>query len=202
VRNRRAAGRAAATVGWPGPTGADRTGRASRIRRYGPGVRRRRPAREPVRDPVVAAVEEDMKPYFAAAGLVGLLGLPAEAAVPVVRRLRGRSGVPVGPAAMNLANAVVAVGFVHVGRRRPARWQRWEHQHIPRWALLTGAAYLALSPAVAAGSERAVILRHRSPLWGALVSPVGLLQFALLLVAVGRVWRARPSRADPGGTPS
>lgn len=145
------------------------------------------------RDPRLAAVLDDIKPYAAAAGAVSILGAPVEFGVPIVRRLRGRSGVSIGPGLVNLTNGILALGAVGYFRQRPERWQRWKHERIGPRAGLAALAYVALSPAAAAGSERTVILRGRTPLWGELISPIGLIQIALLLVALHRAGRARSS---------
>ncbi|MFW3171441.1 hypothetical protein [Geodermatophilus sp. CPCC 206100] len=149
-------------------------------------------------DPVTAAVLDDLRPYLGAVGAVAMLGSTAEVAVPVVRCLRRRSGVPVGPGLVNLASGIVALGVAHHVRRRPGEWQRWQRRRIPRWAWLAGLVHLTLSPAVAAWGDRGVIRPGRSPLWAGLVSPVGLLRIALGLVAYTRVCRARAAGTRPG----
>jgi non-ribosomal peptide synthetase component F len=137
-----------------------------------------------------------MKPYVGAAGLVALLGAPAEIAVPIVRRLRRRSGVSVGPGVMNLFNGAVALAVAHYFRQHPAQWQRWlqKPRPLPTWASVTALAYLVLSPAAAACWKHGVVLRRRSPLWGGLGSPIGLLQAGL---ALGAFYRARGTRRGP-----
>ena len=67
---------------------------------------------ERARNPQLAAALEDIKPYALAAGAVSLLGTPAEFGVPIGRRLRGKSGVSIGPGLMNLVNGAVAMGVV------------------------------------------------------------------------------------------
>ncbi len=129
---------------------------------------------------------------------MALLGLPAELAVPVVRRLRGRSGVATGPGLTNLADGVVALGLVHHLRRHPQRWQRWSHRDVPRWGVVAVLAHLVLSPVAAAGWARGVVLPGRSPLWGGLVSPVGLLQVVVGAAALRRVLRDRSADATEG----
>jgi hypothetical protein len=136
----------------------------------------------------MAAALDEIKPYVVTAGVVALFGTPAEIAVPIVRRLRHRSGVSVGPGLTNLVNGIVALGVARYFRRRPAQWQRWKHERIPPWGPIAVLVHLTLAPAAAARWERGVIFRRRSPLWGGLVSPVGLLQIALL---VGALFRAR-----------
>ncbi|MGY1661727.1 hypothetical protein ACI78Q_10975 [Geodermatophilus sp. SYSU D00705] len=141
-------------------------------------------------DPSTAAVLDEIKPYVVAVGAVSLFGTPAEVAVPIVRRLRGRSGVSAGPGLMNLGNGLVALGIAHYFRRRPAQWRRWRRERIPRRAAIAGLLYLTLSPA-AAGWKRGVVFPGRSPLWGGFVSPIGLLQISLAVVALHRARRAR-----------
>ena len=137
---------------------------------------------DPVAASPKAAALEEIKPYVLTAAAVSLFGTPAEIAVPIVRRLRRQSGISVGPALMNLANGVVALGVVHHLRQRPAE----AASTLPRWGPITALVYVAASPAAAAGWRRGVILRRRSPLWGALISPIGLLQGALVLVPSSR----------------
>lgn len=143
------------------------------------------------RDPQLAAALEDLKPYVAAAAAVSLLGAPAELGVPLVRRLRRRSGVSLAPGLMTLVNGTVALAAVHFFRRHPDRWQRWKQARIARWAGSAALAHATLSPAAAAVWKPAVVLRGRSPLWGGLVTPIGQLQIAMLLVALHRARRAR-----------
>ena len=81
---------------------------------------------ERARNPQLAAALEDIKPYALATGAVSLLGTPAEFGVPIVRRLRGKTGVSMGPGLMNLVNGAVAIGVVRFFRERPAQWQRWK----------------------------------------------------------------------------
>jgi hypothetical protein len=156
----------------------------------------------------MAAALDDIKPYAAAAGAVALFGTPAEVAVPIVRRLRRQSGVSMGPGLMNLANGVFAVGVARYFRQRPEQWQRWKHGRIPRWTRLAGLVYLTVSPAVAACWKGGVLFRRRTPLWGGLISPIGLLQITLLFVTLYRARRVQPSdvtRAsgdDAGAHPS
>jgi hypothetical protein len=157
--------------------------------------------------PPMAAALDDIKPYVVTAGVVALFGTPAEIAVPVVRRLRHRSGVSIGPGMANLVNGIVALGVAHYVRQRPAQWQRWKHKPIPRWGRIAGVAYLTVSPAAAAGWKRGVILPRRTPLWGGLISPIGLLQITLVIVAISRAGRARSSEVtgapedDAGANP-
>lgn len=150
---------------------------------YGPLVMHG--SREPA-DPRKAAVFDELKPYAAAIGAVGILGAPVEIVVPIVRRLRGETGVSMGPGLVNLANGLVVVAVVGYFRRRPAQWERWKGT-VPAW--LGGLVYLLPAPATAAGWQRGVILRRRSPLWGELISPIGLLQVALMTVVVHRLRR-------------
>jgi hypothetical protein len=144
----------------------------------------------------MAAALADIKPYVATVTGVALLGAPAEIAVPIVRCLRRQSGVSVGPGLINLLNGTVALAVAHYFRRHPAQWQRLKEQPIPRLGGIPALAYLALSPAAAALWKQGAVFRHRSPLWGALASPIGLLQFALVLVALHRARRSQPT----GGT--
>jgi hypothetical protein len=154
----------------------------------------------------LAAALEDVKPYAMAAGAVSLLGTPAEFGVPIARRLRGKSGLSLGPGLMSLVNGAVAVGVVHLFRGRPALWQRWRPRFTTRGAYLVGLAYLTMSLVTAGNCERTVILPRRSPLWAGLISPIGLLQIALLMSAFYRARRARLSddagASDSGVTPS
>jgi hypothetical protein len=152
-------------------------------------------AGEPEPSPLAIALEE-IRPYVAPAGVVGLLGIPADILVPVVRRLRGDTGVALGPNLLTLANGLLAIGTVHRLRRHRERWQRLTRR-LPPWAGLAGMLYLALGPAAAGGWKRAVILRRRSPLWGAAISPTGLLQLVLVSVALGRARRGRASGPPP-----
>jgi hypothetical protein len=96
---------------------------------------------------------------------------------------------------MNLINGTVALGVAHYVRQHPAQWQRWRHEPVPRWGGLASLVYVAVSPAVAARWERGVVFRRRSPLWGGLISPVGLLQMALVLMALYGARRPRSSEA-------
>ena len=77
-----------------------------------------------IRDPWVAAAVKGMEPFMTAVGAVWLLGSSAEAIVPVVRLLRGRSGVSIGPGLVDLAHGMVAPGVVPFFRQDPARWAR------------------------------------------------------------------------------
>jgi hypothetical protein len=169
-------------------------------------------ADERARNAELSAAIEDIKPYAMAAGAVSLLGTPAEFGVPLARRLRGKSGVSIGPGLMNLVNGAVAMGLVRFLRERPAQWERWKRARIGGWARLAGLAYVALSPVAAASLKPAVILPRRSPLWAGLISPIGVLQIALLGRAFYRARRTRlsapagASESDgepfPAGTPS
>ncbi len=49
-----------------------------------------------------------------------LLSAPAEVVVPVVRRLRGRRGVTLGPSLVGSTDALAAVLAVRLHRSRPA----------------------------------------------------------------------------------
>ena len=144
----------------------------------------------PAPDPRSAAVFEEMKPYLAAAGAVGLLSAPAELLLPVVRRLRQETGIAVGPWMVIVANASLALGAVHLLRRRPGAWAALKGRRVPPW-LLAVPLHVLLSPALASGSDRAVVLRGRSPLWGGVVSASGLVQVAVLAVTITRARRAR-----------
>lgn len=157
------------------------------------------PPGERVTDPFLAAAFDDGKPYTAAVYAVGLLGAPAELVVAVVRRLRGRPGVSLGPGWMNLANELVALGVVRFFRRRPALRQRLSHSRIVRWSVIPLTVYLVLSPAAAAGWQQAEVLRGRSPLWGGLVPLSGLLHIMLLALAFIRARRARLSGKTGAG---
>ena len=135
------------------------------------------------------AVFDEMRPYLAVAGAVGLLSAPAEVLVPVARRLLGRTGVATGPALVVLVNEALALGGLHVLLRRPDRWAALEHRRVlPRH--LAVPLYVLLSPLLATGWERAVVLRGRSALWG-VVSPSGVVHIGLMGVTVARVRRAR-----------
>ncbi len=108
----------------------------------------------------------------------------------IVRRLRGGSGVSLGPGLVILANGMVGLGIVRFFRRHPDRWTRLRRRPAPRW-LGAVALYLLLSPIGAARWEGGVVLRSRSALWGSLVSPVGWLQIALLFRTLHRAARAK-----------
>ncbi len=149
-------------------------------------------ADDPVARSLMTAALDEVKPYVLTVGAVAVLGTPAEIVVPIVRRLRRRSGVSVGPGLVNVVNGIVALGVARYVRQRPEQWQRWRRGRLPRWGPMTGLVYLTVSPAAAAGWKRGVILRRRSPLWAGLISPIGLLQGALVLGAVHRARRARP----------
>lgn len=142
-------------------------------------------------DPRFAAVFEQAKPYAAVSGAVGLLGAPVEVLVPVVRRLRGRSGVSLGPGLVNLGNALLGLGVVHAFRTRPAWWARVTERPPPPWVAAVLVGYAVLSPAAAVRWRGGVVLPGRSALWGGLVSPAGLLHVALLLTTLRRAMRAR-----------
>jgi hypothetical protein len=150
---------------------------------------------DPVHNSLLAASLDDLKPYVAAAGLVGIFAIPAEIVVPVVRRLRGQTGVALGPGLVNLANGLLALCVVRFFRQRPEVWREWR-THIPRWSVTAGMVYLVLGPMTATGWKRAVLLPRRSPLWGT-ISPIGLLQGTLLIVAFARARRARTSETTP-----
>jgi hypothetical protein len=60
---------------------------------YGPIVTERDAAPA---DPRVVAALEDVKPYLVAVGAVAVLGTPADFAVPIMHRLRRRSGISLG----------------------------------------------------------------------------------------------------------
>ena len=142
-------------------------------------------------DPRFAAVFEQAKPYAAVTGAVAVLGGPAEVLVPVVRRLRGRSGVSLGPGLVNLLNGLLGLGLVHFFRTRPARWAQVKDRRLPGWVALVPAGYAVLSPAVGARWQRGVVLPERSALWSGLISPIGLLQIAVMLTTLRRALRAR-----------
>ena len=145
-------------------------------------------------DPRVAAVLDEMKPYFAVAGAVSLLSLPAQVLVPVVRRLQRRTGVSAGPSLVIVANASLALGGLHLLRRRPGAWAALEERRVAPWHLAIP-LYVLLSPALATRWERAVVLRGRSPLWGGAVSPSGLVPIVLLGITITRARRARRAPA-------
>lgn len=149
-----------------------------------------------------AAALQDIQPYVATVAAVALLGAPAEIAVPIVRRVRGRSGVSIGPSGTTLLNGIVALGVAHWFRQRPARWQRVRQTGVPSWAGIGLLVHLTLSPAVAARWQGGVVLRRRSPLWGALVSPTGLLQLLLVLVALVRARQAQVRGRRPPERPT
>jgi hypothetical protein len=142
-------------------------------------------------DPRFTAVFEQMRPYAAVTGAVAVLGTPVEVLVPVVRRLRGRSGVSLGPGLVNLVNGLLGLGVVHVFHTRPARWARVRDRRLPPWVAAVLVGYAVLSPAAAAGWRRGVVLPGRSALWGGVVSPVGVLQVVLVLSTLRRGLRAR-----------
>ena len=136
------------------------------------------------------AVFDEMKPYLAVAGAIGLLSAPAEVLLPVVRRLRRRTGIAIGPSSVIVANEALALGALHRLRRRPEVWAALKGRRIAPWHL-TVPLYLLLSPVVATRWERAVVLRGRSALWGGVLSTSGLVQVALLAVTIARARRAR-----------
>jgi hypothetical protein len=146
----------------------------------------------PAVDPRVTAAYDEMRPYAAAAAGIALLGAPADVIVPIVRRLRGRPGVAVGPGLVTLSHSLLALGVVHVVRQDPARLARLKERRPSRW-LLAVRLYLLLSPAAA--SERVIVLRHRSPLWGEAVHPAGWLQLLVLLATISRARRPRQEGA-------
>ena len=141
-------------------------------------------------DPRVAAAFDDMKPYLATAAIIGLFGAPTEVVVPIVRRLRNRPGVSLGPGIVVLANALVGLGAVRFFRKRPELWGRLRNRPVTRWVLVLP-LYRFLSPAVAASWQGGVVLRRHSALWGGALSPVGLLQAALLAVTLCRARQAK-----------
>ena len=140
------------------------------------------------------AAFEEMKPYWVAAGAIGLLSAPAEVLLPVVRRLRRRTGIATGPSLVIMANASLALGGAHLLRRRPSTQAALAGRRVSPW-LLAVPIHVLLSPALAAGWERGVVLRGRSALWGGLVSTSGLVQIAVLVVTITRARRARRTPA-------
>ena len=146
-------------------------------------------------DPAIAAAIESFAPYHAVMGRVGLLSAPAAIVVPVARRLRGQSGVPMGPRLVTLLNTFMALALTHYVRQ-PARWQRLKHRKIPGWAAAAGLIYLTLSPAAAARWTRGVILGGRSPLWAVLIAPTTALRHALLLVGYRRYRAVKALQAE------
>jgi len=143
-------------------------------------------------DPAVAAVWDDLKPYAAAASLVQVLGTPAELVVPVVRRLLGRDGVSLVPGLVSAGNGLVGLAVVRFVRGRPDL----SEEPVPRALLMAALGHLLLSPLAGAWGERAVVLRGRSPLWGGVVLPSGVVPIAVMATAVVRARRAR-RRAAP-----
>ena len=142
-------------------------------------------------DPRFAAVFERAKPYAAVTGAVAVLGGPAEVLVPVVRRLRGRSGVSLGPGLVNLLNGLLGLGLVYFSRTRPARWAQIRDRRLPPWLAAVVLGYVMLSPVAAARWQRGVVLPERSALWSGLISPLGLLQIVVMLTTLRRALRAR-----------
>ena len=141
------------------------------------------------------AVWEEMKPYFMVATGVSLLSFPAEVLLPVVRRLRRRTGVSVGPSLVIVANASLALGAFHLRWRRPGSRAALRERRAAPWHLVVP-LYLLLSPVLATGWERAVVLRGRSALWGGALSSSGLVQTAVLGVMIVRARRARRTPTD------
>jgi len=131
-----------------------------------------------------------MKPYLVATGAISFLATPTELVLPVVRLLRGHSGVATGPALVTLVHGVIGMGVVHAVRRDPRRVARLRDAKPSRW-LLALPLYLLVSPALA--SERFVVLRSRSPLWGSVLSPIGGLHVAVALVTLRRALRVKRS---------
>ncbi len=157
-----------------------------------PGADRPRP------DPRFTVAVDAAKPYLAATGVVSLLAGPAEVGVPVVRRLRGQSGIATGPHLVTLLNGLLGLAVVHVYRRDPDRWGRLRERRAPRW-LAVVPVHLLLSPLLAARWERGVVLRGRSPLWGGVLSPIGLVHVVLTAGALLRAVRAART-ADPAAS--
>jgi hypothetical protein len=149
-----------------------------------------RPATLAHPDPRIAAVLDQMTPYLTVAGAVSLLSSPAEIILPIVRRVRGRTGVAIGPALVIVANATSALALAHLLRRRPGTWAALKRSRVRPWYLVVP-LYVLLSPLLGAGWERAVVLRGRSALWGGLVSSSGLVQIVVLVVTIARARRAR-----------
>jgi hypothetical protein len=101
------------------------------------------------RDARIAAAFDGVKPYVATTGAIALMGAPAEVVVPLGRRLRGRSGVSVGPGLVNLANGLIGLGLVHFFRRHPAGWKRSTAQGLPGGLGVAVLVSLLLGPAAA-----------------------------------------------------
>jgi hypothetical protein len=97
---------------------------------------------------------------------------PLELALPLVRRVRGLTGVQSGPALLASVNAVV-LGLVSLRSPHPLGVR------TPR-GLIAVVAWCALSPLPAAVSRRTVLLRERSPLWA---YPLHVLPRALVVLA-------------------
>jgi hypothetical protein len=111
---------------------------------------------------------------FAAADPVALV-------LPLVRRARGRTGVQLGPGLVTAAHAAV-LGSLALRRPHPAGIRSAR-------ALAAVVAWCAAGPALVAGSDRTVVLRGRSPLWGYAVD--GAVRAAVVLGAVAAVRRRR-----------
>ena len=120
-----------------------------------------------------------------------LLGIstPVEAAVPLIRIMRGKRGVQSGPAIASLLS--VATGLA-LAARVESRSGSSGPGELPFTAALIGAAVL---PAAAAAVPFTVVLRGRSPLWGwALWLGVRLTSAVVLARGVARAKR----RLDAG----
>ncbi len=140
------------------------------------------PEREAELAAVRAAVTRRIGPEFVAARLVPLLTLPVDLALPLLRRLRGRTGVALAPDLVTQLNTVAVVAAVHALRRRP-------RSRAERWAAAGAAVWCATSPLLAARTDRLVVLRGRSPLWayvvgGVLSVPVSVATVTAMLVVM------------------
>jgi hypothetical protein len=116
------------------------------------------------------------------------LATPVEVAVPVVRSVRGRRGVQVGPAIASLSSVAAGLALAAAVEEHPESVVAGERSFT---ALLAAAVVV---PASAAFLPATVVLRGRSPLWGwALWLGVRLSSAALL---AGGVDRARKRLGD------
>ena len=108
---------------------------------------------------IKAAVARRIGPELATAHLVRLVALPFEVLLPLLRLAWGRTGVALAPDLVTQLNTLVAVGVVHVRRGRA-------RSPAEPWVAVGAGVWCALSPLFAVRSERLVVLRGRSPLWG------------------------------------
>ena len=141
---------------------------------------------------VKAEVWRRIGPELATARLVPLLTAPLDLALPLLRRRRGRTGVALAPDLVTQLNTVVAVAAVHVARGRP-------RSPADRWLAAGAAVWCAASPLLAVRTERLVVLRGRSPLWGYVLGgvtslPLGVAAVTAMLVT-GRAARDEHRRS-------